>query len=285
MQGSEKRAEEAEAKAAKTLKGFRLFGNKYEDAVELYKQAANLYKMSKNWDKAGQCWKSASDCFAALKSGYECANALVEASKCFKKTNAQESIKCLIFATEYFLEQGKFSIAARHQKSVAEMYEEQEDTENAVEQYKKAADLYDGEGQMSASNKCKLKVAFYCAQLEKYKEAIEIYEEVAEASLGNNLLKWSAKDYFLRAGICHLCLDDIVSAKRALQKYKDLDVNFGTQRECRLLEQVMDAYEKYDVEAFTEAIREYDSITKLDSWKTNLLLRIKNNINTEEELM
>ena len=110
-------------------------------------------------------------------------------------------------AIDYYLEDGKFSIAARHQKSVAEMYENEGDIQNASEQYEKAGELYEGENSTSSANQCKLKVAQYSAQLGNYNKAIEIYEKVAISSLDNNLLKWSAKDYFLRAGICHLCLD------------------------------------------------------------------------------
>lgn len=37
-----------------------------------------------------------------------------------------------------------------------------------------------------------------------YYKAIEHYEKVAKSSVSNNLMKWSVKDYFLKAGMCHL---------------------------------------------------------------------------------
>ena len=77
----------------------------------------------------------------------------------------------------------------------------------------------------------------------------------------------------------------MVSAKRALQKYKDMDINFSTQRECTFLEKMTDAYEKNDADAFTNAVREFDNIIKLDAWKTNLLLKIKNHMNKEEDFL
>jgi len=40
----------------------------------------------------------------------------------------------------------------------------------------------------------------------------------------------------------------------------------------------MQAVEKYDVEAFTQAVVDYDSISKLDNWKTKILLKIKQGI-------
>ena len=48
-------------------------------------------------------------------------------------------------------------------------------------------------------------VAQFAAELERYGEAIEVYEAVARASVENNLLKYSAKGYLLNAGICQLC--------------------------------------------------------------------------------
>ncbi len=42
--------------AEKKLKGFRLFGNKYEDAIELYEKAGNLFKMGQHWHRAGECF-------------------------------------------------------------------------------------------------------------------------------------------------------------------------------------------------------------------------------------
>lgn len=54
------------------------------------------------------------------------------------------------------------------------------------------------------ANKAWLKVAEIAAIHEDYPRAIAKYELVAKNSLGNNLTKWSLKDYFFRAGVCHI---------------------------------------------------------------------------------
>jgi len=41
------------------------------------------------------------------------------------------------------------------------------------------------------------------------------------------------------------------------------------------VEEIVAAVEKYDVDAFTQAVVDYDSISKLDNWKTKVLLKIK----------
>lgn len=56
----------------------------------------------------------------------------------------------------------------------------------------------------SLANKHFLKVADLAALEEDYYKSITNYERIARQSITNNLMKWSVKDYFLKAGICHL---------------------------------------------------------------------------------
>lgn len=56
----------------------------------------------------------------------------------------------------------------------------------------------------SLANKHFLKVADLAALESDYYKAIEHYERIGRSSINNNLMKWSVKDYFLKAGICHL---------------------------------------------------------------------------------
>lgn len=54
------------------------------------------------------------------------------------------------------------------------------------------------------ANKLFLKVADLAAIAGDYQKSIENYERVAKSSISSNLMKWSVKDYFLKAGICYL---------------------------------------------------------------------------------
>ena len=188
----------------------------------------------------------------------------------------------LILSIDNYLEDGKFSTAARHTKTVAEMFEEEGEIEKSLIYYKKSIDLFETDN-TSNLNQCKIKVGEFSAILKDYKKAVEIFEEIAISYTKNHLLKFNAKEYFLRAGICLLLQDDLVASKRFLQKYHYLE-SFESTLECKLLEKIVDCYEKYDVISFTNSIQEYDKYNKLDLWKSNLLLKIKNNLNQDEEL-
>ena len=111
-----------------------------------------------------------------------------------------------------------------------------------------------------------------------YYKAIENYEKVAQASISNNLMRYSVKEYFLKAGICHLATGDQVSTERALDKYRDMDPTFASQREHQLLIDVLGAVQEGDQEKFADKLYAYDQMSKLDKWKTTILLRIKGQI-------
>lgn len=96
-------------------------------------------------------------------------------------------------------------------------------------------------------------------------------------------MKWSVKEYFLKAGICHLANNDNVATKRAIESYRVLDPAFEQTREHQLLADLAEAVEEGDQEKFADKLFQYDQMSKLDKWKTTLLLKVKDNIQSQEE--
>lgn len=179
---------------------------------------------------------------------------------------------------------GRFVIAAKHHQAIAEMYEnEAVDIEKAVQHYEQAADFFRGEESNSAANKCLLKVAQYAAQSDNYTKAIQIYQEIATNSLESPLLKYSAKDYFFKAALCQLCVDHL-NAQHALSRYIQQYPAFQDSREYKLLKTLIENIEEENVDGFTDAVKEYDSISRLDEWHTTLLLRVKRQLNGNPDL-
>ncbi|KAG4953251.1 hypothetical protein JHK87_038845 [Glycine soja] len=166
-------------------------------------------------------------------------------------------------AVNIFCEIGRLSMAARYLKEIAELYESEQNIEQAVVYYEKSADFYENEEVNTSANQCKQKVAQFSAQLEQYQRSIEIYEDIARQSLSNNLLKYGVKGHLLNAGICQLCKDDVIAITNALERYQDLDPTFSGTREYRLLADIAAAIDEEDVGKFTEVIKEFDSMTPL----------------------
>ncbi|MFS7936979.1 putative NSF attachment protein [Helianthus anomalus] len=97
----------------------------------------------------------------------------------------------------------------------------------------------------------------------RYQKAIEIYEEIARPSLNNNLLKYGIRGHLLNAGIFQLCKGDVVPITNALERYQELDPMFSGTREYKLLMELAAAMDEEDVAKFTDAVKEFDSMTKL----------------------
>ncbi|KAF9346994.1 hypothetical protein BGX26_001479 [Mortierella sp. AD094] len=286
---SEREAQELIAKADKRLTSSSWFTSssaKYEEAADLYTQAGNIYKMAKRWKESGNSFIKAADMQLKMGEKDEAANTFINASKSFKKSSPQDAISSLERAIVILTERGRFQSAAKHQEDIAAIYEsELVDLEHAMRSYEIASDWYAGESSTALAHKCMLKVATFAAQLGMYDKAIDRFEAVASASLDNQLMKWSLKEYFLKAGLCHLATGDSVSAHNAVERYCDMDVTFSSTRECQFLQSILTAVDNSDVNQFTASVVDFDQLTKLDNWKTKILLEIKNSIGKESSLI
>uniref|UniRef100_A0A8C7Q0X5 N-ethylmaleimide-sensitive factor attachment protein, alpha a n=1 Tax=Oncorhynchus mykiss TaxID=8022 RepID=A0A8C7Q0X5_ONCMY len=270
--GKEKEALALIAEADKKMKSSRGFGalfggssRKYEEACDMYVRAANMFKMAKNWSAAGNAFSQAAHLHLQMDNKLDGAINLLNAGNAFKKADPQEAINCLNQAIEIYTDMGRFTIAAKHHISIAEIYEsELLDVDKAIAHYEQAADYYKGEESNSAANKCLLKVATYAAQLEQYQKAIEIYEQIGTYAMDSVLLKYGAKDHFFKAALCHFCVD-MLNARLSVQRYEEMFPAFSDARECKLVK-----------------VKDFDSISRLDQWNTTMLLRIKKQIQDDE---
>ena len=74
---------------------------------------------------------------------------------------------------------------------------------------------------------------------------------------------------------------DTVGCRRNLTKYSQ-EITFSSTRECKLVDNLINACDGNDTDAFTDVTMEYDQVMKLDNWKTTILLKIKRSINVDE---
>lgn len=74
-----------------------------------------------------------------------------------------------------------------------------------------------------------------------------------------------------------------MATARALQSYVDLDTTFASTREHQLLVDLSQSVEAGEKETFTDKLYEFDRMSKLDNWKTTLLLRIQKAIEEKGE--
>ncbi|TFK41208.1 vesicular-fusion protein SEC17 [Crucibulum laeve] len=277
--------EKADKKANSSGGWFTSSTTKFEEAGDLYQQAANSFKLEKLFKEAGDAFAREAECREKCSENNEAANAWWNAAKAYKRGFPDLAIQALSQTITHLTQGGRFRQAADREKEIAQIYlQETHDLRKACESYVRAGEWYAQEDATATANACYKDAADLHAELEEYPQAIARYEQVADHSLTSALTKYSVKDYWLRAALCALAMTDSVTAKRNMMKYSSKDATFASTREAKFVNALTDAVEAGDVEMFTGAVVEFDQVTKLDNWKTNILLKIKRGIDEEPVL-
>jgi len=256
-------------------------GNKLEEAAELLERAANEFKLAKDYRRAANAYEALADARERAKEHHDAASAHADCGHMYKRVNETAlAVTHYERAASLFAEMGRLAQSAKHLKEAGETLEASGDDERACGAYARASELYESEeGSSATANAVKLKTAaILSAKLERFEEATQIFEDVGRASLGNNLLRFSVKGYFLQAGICRLCWCDAIGVLNAVDRYDESDPSFAQTRERDLLVKCAKAFESGDGDAFSSAVADFDSMSRLDAWKTTMLLKAKKRI-------
>jgi alpha-soluble NSF attachment protein len=251
-------------------------GSRVDEAQELYQKAANQFKLAHEWNDAADSYVQYAFCSQKLGMASEEAQGYIDAANCLRKVSPESSLEWFQKGIEMYSNAGRYQQAAKQLKNVAEMLEQEEKVDQAVEYYQKAADMFEmDEHSKSSISQCKVKLAELYARQRKFTEAAQIFEKEGEKALSNHLLQFGARDHFLKAGILHLATGDAVTATIACDRYHQMDPRMEGTRESQLLKGLTAAFVENDLESFMAAVQEYDSVSRLDPWKTELLVEAK----------
>uniref|UniRef100_A0A8C9GQ01 SNAP protein (Soluble N-ethylmaleimide-sensitive factor attachment protein) n=1 Tax=Piliocolobus tephrosceles TaxID=591936 RepID=A0A8C9GQ01_9PRIM len=217
-------ARELERKAEQlNKKGFfsSIFGtDNTDEIINCYNMAANKYKLSHKWKEATACILKNAALHNNNNEASYCANAYMEAGNIAKKYDNMEAIKYIEKAVNVYASIGRFSYCGKCERNIAEIYEDLYEYNSAAQHYNKAAYYFEmDEYSKSVYTQCIVKYAELTSQYNRaYEEAILIFETEAKKALKSTLLQYGAKDYYIKAGILHVVIGDMVNAKIAIEK-------------------------------------------------------------------
>jgi len=265
---------------------------KYEDAAECYDKAANAFKIGGFHQEAGDAYTKSAEIYNTnLKNVSEACKALSNAGSCYSKVSPTDAITAYRSAITLLCDSSRLTQAAKLSKQVAEILEKEIENDAqtatlAIESYEQAAELFTLEDAKSQASSCLAKVAeLSSAALDPPDliKAAQLYEDLGKGCLDSNLLKYNAKGYFVQAILCHLANGDAVASSQALGRYMNMDFTFPDSREGKFCTSLVECLENYDTEGFATACFEFDRISKLDGWKTTMLVKAKRCIESEGE--
>lgn len=245
-------------KKAKSANGLlnRMFGagsTASEDARALYVQAGNAGKAEGDYPASVEAYKLA---LGLSSEEFEKAQMYEAIASSYKMFDVPQAIPALTRAAESHMSQGKWSMAAQTLEKVAELYEQINDLENMMKCLKEAHRFLTQEGQKAGANRVQKKMAEALALQHQYVQAQEQYEQMADKAKDDNLLKYGAKDHWLRATMCALCVD-IENANTALNRYLFDNPLFEERTlEVRLLRQLIAAVQEQNKELFLKHIED-----------------------------
>lgn len=257
----------------------------YEATGDLFQQSANQFKLEKRFKEAGDAFKEEAKCRESMgdDARNEAASAWWNAAKAYKQGYPELAVDALAQTIKHFCATGKFRQAADREKEIAQIYvKELNDVKRGCDSYDQAADWYDQEDSKATATSCRRDAADLYAELGDYTAAIERYRKVAESYMESALTRFNVKEVWLRQGLCCLAMGDYTQASNLLSYARTIDPTFQTTREGKFLNTLTDAFSQGDVEMFTNALVEWDHISKLDNWKTGILLAAKQKLQSDE---
>ena len=249
-------------------------GPKYDEAADLYQKAANQFKLAKDWQSAADCFCSFAFCSAKAGMPSEESAGYVDAARCLKNISASESVEWFEKAASIYAAAGRFNQAAKIIKEMAEIFETSSNEKKALDYYQKAQDMFAlDDHSKSQVTACALKRAEMLGEMDMFEESAQIFEQEGDKAMLSPMLQFGARELYLKAGILYLAMGDAVSAKIACDRFHQKDPRFDGTRESTLLKGVTAAFADSDLDAFREKLAEYDQVSRLDNWKSKLLLK------------
>jgi alpha-soluble NSF attachment protein len=245
-------------KKAKSANGFfqRMLGagsGVSDDARALYVQAGNAAKAESDYPTSVEAYKRALD---LSSEDFEKAQMYEAIASSYKMFDLPHAVPPLTRAAELHMSQGKWTMASQTLEKVAELYEQMNDLDNMMKCLKEAHRFLKQEGQKAGANRVQKKMAEILALQHEFMRAQQEYEEMADKTKDDAMLKYGAKDFWLRATMCALCID-VENANTALTRYLNDNPLFEERSlEVKLLRQLIAAVEEQNKELFLKHIDE-----------------------------
>ncbi len=256
-----------------------------EAASELFKRAATAFKLEKNYSKAAESYLKAVEVLIAQNAvSYDVNNSYIEAARCHIKAGSIiEGIDIMEYkAMPSIIDEGSLIKAAKLYTEMANIC--LDNKEKAIKYFEEAAKYYQMENATTTYIASLAQVAILSCQLDNpnYTRSIEIFASIGKEAADNQNLKYQATEYFFNCIIVCIAKDDIVLATNYLDEFANICYPFTNSREYKLLQDIICAYPDNNVTAFTDAVFNYDQISRLNPWRTSILLTIKNNMNASD---
>ena len=312
-----KRAQEiliegTQGKAANAIAAFL----KHDDAASMFYRSHISYKASGRFREAADSLVLCANMYEHQKMYLEAGTLFTEASELFAKVDKGECVKTLRKAISIYCDAGKFNIAARMERKVADLHFESKHWEEAAFHYRKAANFLSGEQLIDQSDHC-LSLASCCYQeLHLLDKVRELQEMVAYGCVQSNLRRFNARDHLFTAALTlfakfvhypttdvtekiwkvgmqdevHVTPDDVIekSSKEKyddiiiqLRAYEEVDYQWRVCKEQKFLQNIIVHRRNWDLHQLIDHIYYWHNVRPIDQFHLKYLKVVVDEVTTE----
>lgn len=264
-----------------------LFSRKKRSPLEVAVEEvtnANLALRNNDARTAATSYEKAAKAYGEINQTSEQSKYLLEAARIYQSVDINEAVRVMSTAIDGFVIQGQLRRAATHASNLAEICKDGGHFSQAMYWYEKAATWFEQEGSTLLSNKSFIAYADIAALNGEPFRAAEIYQKVAEKSLGTPSAGWTVKEYCERAVLSMLIAKEFAQATQQRLKFCSWDRVFESSPENAYLERVIHAVAGNELTQFENAMFQWDQESRLSDWMVSASLIIKKQMSDEELL-
>lgn len=168
------------------------------ELLSYYRKSIKFKKLGK-WRDAANSDKMCAKLLKQLKKPLEAATMFTEAGFGYLKIDKTEALASLNDAIIIYCDHGRFDVAARLERKVADIQYINKHWEEAALHFRKAANFLSGEQMFDQCDSC-LELAAYCfVEMKEYQKAAFTYVTIAQGCVQSNLRSFNARDFLFKA--------------------------------------------------------------------------------------
>ena len=170
-------------------------------AFKSYRDSVKL-RIQGQWRDAGDKLCRAAEQYTQIKMFTEAATLYCEAIECYMKVDKSEALRVLATAVKAHCDIGKFDIAGRLERKIADIHYRIKHFDDAAIHFRKACNFLSGNQEIEQSDYCLEKCAECMIYNGDVKDVYIIYETIAASYVNSNLRRFHARKKLLKALIC-----------------------------------------------------------------------------------
>jgi alpha-soluble NSF attachment protein len=277
---------------------------RYEDAAHYFYASHLSFRACSRWRHAGDSLVQMAKVLLIMKDQIEAATIYTAASEIYMRIDKAEGLRSLRSAITIYCDLGRFDIAGRLERRIADLHYMNQHFEEAAAHFEKAANFVAGEQMFEQSDICLERAATCFVEVKEYVEAQRLYELIAKSVSQTNLRKFNARDYLFRAALCSLAIhikpqhlkngnidiDNPVDCAQKYEKfiqkvyfYESIDCFFGGSTEQRFLLNIQRFREQYDLDGLADHIYWWNNVRPLDRWCLLMLKVVVDEVTAEQQ--